>query len=87
MQEATYIPEDEKVPEEIVREFFAGGNVRRRMNASVRAKMQSGYQLKTIRRVKIGRNAPCPCGSGRKFKKCCIDQVQEEITHERRVMP
>ncbi len=23
-------------------------------------------------RVKIGRNAPCPCGSGKKFKKCCI---------------
>lgn len=21
---------------------------------------------------KVGRNAPCPCGSGRKFKKCCI---------------
>ena len=21
--------------------------------------------------VKIGRNAPCPCGSGKKFKKCC----------------
>ena len=20
---------------------------------------------------KIGRNDPCPCGSGRKFKKCC----------------
>jgi uncharacterized protein YecA (UPF0149 family) len=20
---------------------------------------------------KWGRNAPCPCGSGRKFKKCC----------------
>jgi hypothetical protein len=20
-----------------------------------------------------GRNAPCPCGSGRKFKKCCMD--------------
>lgn len=20
---------------------------------------------------KIGRNQPCPCGSGRKFKKCC----------------
>ncbi|MDP6981748.1 MAG: SEC-C metal-binding domain-containing protein [Candidatus Latescibacterota bacterium] len=19
----------------------------------------------------VGRNAPCPCGSGRKFKKCC----------------
>jgi hypothetical protein len=23
------------------------------------------------RRVKVGRNDPCPCGSGRKFKKCC----------------
>ena len=21
---------------------------------------------------KIGRNAPCPCGSGKKYKKCCI---------------
>ena len=20
---------------------------------------------------KIGRNDPCPCGNGRKFKKCC----------------
>jgi tetratricopeptide (TPR) repeat protein len=23
------------------------------------------------RRIKVGRNAPCPCGSGKKFKKCC----------------
>ncbi len=23
-------------------------------------------------RAKIGRNDPCPCGSGRKFKKCCM---------------
>jgi hypothetical protein len=22
---------------------------------------------------KVGRNDPCPCGSGRKYKKCCID--------------
>jgi tetratricopeptide (TPR) repeat protein len=25
----------------------------------------------TPRTAKVGRNAPCPCGSGRKFKKCC----------------
>jgi methionyl aminopeptidase len=25
-----------------------------------------------IRKPKIGRNDPCPCGSGKKFKKCCI---------------
>ncbi|MBB3190713.1 YchJ family protein [Halomonas cerina] len=24
-----------------------------------------------VHRVKPGRNAPCPCGSGRKFKTCC----------------
>jgi uncharacterized protein YecA (UPF0149 family) len=28
----------------------------------------------TVRRdgPKIGRNDPCPCGSGRKYKKCCL---------------
>ena len=24
-----------------------------------------------VTRRKVGRNEPCPCGSGRKFKKCC----------------
>ncbi|MBL4940036.1 MAG: SEC-C domain-containing protein [Colwellia sp.] len=23
-------------------------------------------------RPKVGRNAPCPCGSGKKYKKCCL---------------
>ena len=29
--------------------------------------------IQTIRRnePKVGRNAPCPCGSGKKFKQCC----------------
>ena len=27
--------------------------------------------------VKISRNAPCPCGSGKKFKKCCLGKEQE----------
>jgi uncharacterized protein YecA (UPF0149 family) len=22
--------------------------------------------------AKIGRNDPCPCGSGKKYKKCCL---------------
>ena len=27
---------------------------------------------KTVRKIeKIGRNQPCPCGSGKKYKKCC----------------
>ncbi len=24
---------------------------------------------------KIGRNAPCPCGSGKKYKKCCMNKI------------
>jgi methionyl aminopeptidase len=24
--------------------------------------------------VKVGRNDPCPCGSGLKYKKCCLDK-------------
>jgi uncharacterized protein YecA (UPF0149 family) len=20
----------------------------------------------------VGRNSPCPCGSGKKFKRCCL---------------
>ena len=29
--------------------------------------------IETYRREtpKIGRNDPCPCGSGKKYKKCC----------------
>lgn len=27
----------------------------------------------------IGRNDPCPCGSGKKFKKCCVDSKIAEI--------
>jgi len=22
-------------------------------------------------RTKVGRNDPCPCGSGKKYKRCC----------------
>jgi len=25
----------------------------------------------SVRRAKVGRNEPCPCGSGKKYKKCC----------------
>ncbi len=27
------------------------------------------FDIKT--RKKVGRNDPCPCGSGKKYKKCC----------------
>ena len=33
----------------------------------------NGYTLgsKTVKVEKVGRNDPCPCGSGKKYKKCC----------------
>ena len=26
------------------------------------------------KKVKVGRNDPCPCGSGKKYKNCCLDK-------------
>jgi hypothetical protein len=32
----------------------------------------------TIRKqTKVGRNDPCPCGSGKKYKKCCSNQTSQ----------
>ena len=52
----------------------------RRMRLSEQARQQNpdyDYDpppVETIRTAdsKVGRNDPCPCGSGRKYKKCCL---------------
>ncbi|MBQ6907461.1 MAG: SEC-C domain-containing protein, partial [Clostridia bacterium] len=28
--------------------------------------------------AKIGRNDPCPCGSGKKYKKCCGSVLNDD---------
>lgn len=33
------------------------------------------------------RNAPCPCGSGKKLKHCCIDKQPAEVRRKRAVLP
>jgi len=37
----------------------------------------------TMRRAvpRLGRNEPCPCGSGKKYKRCCFAQDQERLHH------
>ena len=30
----------------------------------------------------IGRNELCPCGSGKKYKKCCMKKEKNTITKE-----
>jgi hypothetical protein len=35
----------------------------------------------------VGRNSPCPCGSGKKFKKCCLAAVRVESIGPEVVLP
>ena len=42
------------------------------------------YAKQPVRREtpKIGRNDPCPCGSGKKYKKCCCKgRVRQMARH------
>ena len=34
------------------------------------------------KKVQIGRNDPCPCGSGKKYKHCCMDKDQAQSINE-----
>ena len=43
-------------------------DVRQREEVSEREKKQTTYQREG---KKVGRNDPCPCGSGKKYKNCC----------------
>ena len=47
-------------------EFAALGRMMRAVVAEAEAEDHTPR-----RSVKVARNAPCPCGSGKKFKKCC----------------
>lgn len=47
--------------------------LRRRRGEMQLSRGQGEGRAVTVKREgdKVGRNAPCPCGSGRKYKKCC----------------
>jgi len=42
--------------------------------------VHSGF---TVRRAvaRVGRNEPCPCGSGKKYKKCCYASDRKRLSH------
>ncbi|MDY6868829.1 MAG: SEC-C metal-binding domain-containing protein [Chloroflexota bacterium] len=44
------------------------------MNERAAEAESKGYTV--VGRRKISRNDPCPCGSGKKFKKCCISMAR-----------
>jgi len=40
---------------------------------SVKSKIKAGVEV-IVGSKKVGRNDPCPCGSGIKYKKCCLNK-------------
>ena len=41
------------------------------------ASIPAVQKVEPMRSQKIGRNQPCPCGSGKKYKKCCLRKDEE----------
>ncbi|MGB9699649.1 MAG: SEC-C metal-binding domain-containing protein [Thermodesulfobacteriota bacterium] len=40
-----------------------------------------------VKQGKVGRNAPCPCGSGKKYKKCCLSKDELRDTPKTSMTP
>ena len=32
-----------------------------------------------VKKEKVGRNDPCPCGSGKKYKNCCLLKEKDNL--------
>ena len=47
------------------------GRRRREREATPGRSLKPAASAITAPRAKVGRNDPCPCGSGKKYKKCC----------------
>lgn len=47
-------------------------NVMRTLNGRDAGKRKAVQRRSAVSPGKAGRNDPCPCGSGRKYKKCCL---------------
>ena len=47
-------------------------NYRTFYNDMIIALAHEGLEVKKLPEEKTGRNDPCPCGSGKKYKKCCM---------------
>lgn len=43
-----------------------------------RSTPENKYLKKKIKKGKLGRNEPCGCGSGKKFKKCCLNKNDDK---------
>ncbi len=62
---------DRKLVEQDVVERFQAYAEGRELRPPLQAEQKPQAQAPVVKPVRIGRNDPCPCGSGRKVKKCC----------------
>jgi hypothetical protein len=54
-------------------DYFRSGLLgQMKRNAEEEARRATSGGSRAAKAPKIGRNDPCPCGSGKKFKKCCL---------------
>ncbi len=42
----------------------------------IQKKLRDALAMSNRKLSNVGRNEPCPCGSGKKFKKCCYHKIQ-----------
>ena len=74
---------NDAIKEEIVRRVFlvrikTNEEVKRERVAKVTGEGAGGDKTvkrqPVVKKIKVGPNDPCPCGSGKKYKKCCRDK-------------
>jgi preprotein translocase subunit SecA len=53
---------------DVIEESESQGTTKVRLTSASPGRSSSGQQ--PIRNLKVGRNDPCPCGSGKKYKVC-----------------
>jgi tetratricopeptide (TPR) repeat protein len=67
------MPKEEELWDEMRRDFLEYEESRKKHEATMARCRQEPQKQLNVQAVslKVGRNDPCPCGSGKKFKKCC----------------
>ncbi len=74
---------NDAIKEEIVRRIFlvrlrTNEEIKRQRVAKVTGEGAGGDKTvkrqPVVKKIKVGPNDPCPCGSGKKYKKCCRDK-------------
>lgn len=56
---------------------FADENFNRLMKPRISPNTNENTPVQSAAsRWKVGRNDPCPCGSGKKYKKCCLNKME-----------